>query len=104
MPITMRPFVTSCVVAYQLAVIVGSRMPGIRHAVAELERLRLHARDREQGVALLPEDVRVVGPAVLEAEALAALKQLDQPRVRRVRQGRQSKAEHLRLPEVAGRV
>ena len=28
MPITMRPFVTSCMVAYQLAVIVGSRMPG----------------------------------------------------------------------------
>ena len=28
MPITMRPFETSCIVAYQLAVIVGSRMPG----------------------------------------------------------------------------
>src|SRR5436190_11532171 len=28
MPITIRPFVTSCIVAYQLAVTVGSRMPG----------------------------------------------------------------------------
>jgi len=28
MPITARPFETSCSVAYQLAVIVGSRMPG----------------------------------------------------------------------------
>ncbi len=28
MPITMRPFEMSCMVAYQLAVIVGSRMPG----------------------------------------------------------------------------
>jgi hypothetical protein len=27
-PITMRPFETSCMVAYQLAVIVGSRIPG----------------------------------------------------------------------------
>jgi hypothetical protein len=29
MPMTMRPFETSCIVAYQLAVIVGSRMPGL---------------------------------------------------------------------------
>ena len=28
MPITIRPFEMSCMVAYQLAVIVGSRMPG----------------------------------------------------------------------------
>ena len=28
MPITIRPFEMSCIVAYQLAVIVGSRMPG----------------------------------------------------------------------------
>ena len=28
MPIAMRPFEMSCAVAYQLAVIVGSRMPG----------------------------------------------------------------------------
>ena len=28
MPITIRPFVMSCIVAYQLAVIVGSRIPG----------------------------------------------------------------------------
>jgi hypothetical protein len=27
-PITMRPFERSCIVAYQLAVIVGSRIPG----------------------------------------------------------------------------
>ena len=29
MPITARPFETSCSVAYQLAVIVGSRIPGL---------------------------------------------------------------------------
>jgi hypothetical protein len=28
MPITIRPFEMSCIVAYQLAVTVGSRMPG----------------------------------------------------------------------------
>ena len=28
MPIAMRPFERSCIVAYQLAMIVGSRMPG----------------------------------------------------------------------------
>ena len=28
MPITIRPSEMSCIVAYQLAVIVGSRMPG----------------------------------------------------------------------------
>ena len=28
MPITMRPSEMSCIVAYQLAVIVASRMPG----------------------------------------------------------------------------
>jgi hypothetical protein len=28
MPITIRPFEMSCIVAYQLAVTVGSRIPG----------------------------------------------------------------------------
>ena len=28
MPITIRPFERSCIVAYQLAVTVGSRIPG----------------------------------------------------------------------------
>ena len=28
MPMTMRPSEMSCIVAYQLAVIVGSRIPG----------------------------------------------------------------------------
>src|SRR5205823_12736440 len=66
----------------------------IRDAVAELDALRLRSGDREEGVALLPEDVRVVGPAVLEAEALALLEHLDEPRVRRVRQDGDSEAEH----------
>src|SRR5205814_3039960 len=68
---------------------------GIGDAVAEPDALSLRARDREERVALLPEDVRVVGPAVLEAEALALLEHLDEPRVRRVRQDGDSEAQHL---------
>jgi transporter family-2 protein len=63
--------------------------------VAELDLRRLRAGDREQRVALLPEDVRVVGPAVLEAEALAALEDLDEPRVRRVGEDGDSEAEQV---------
>src|SRR3981189_3170947 len=68
MPITIRPSEMSCIVAYQLAVIVGSRT------------------------------ARVVGPGVLESVLLCELHQLDHPLVRRVRQHGHAKAEHRHSP------
>jgi hypothetical protein len=81
----------SCIVAYQLAVIVGSRMP-------EFDLARLRGRERQRGVGLLPEDVRVVGPRVLESVLLGELHQLEHPLVRRIRQNRDAKAEHRASP------
>src|SRR5262249_38584402 len=56
----------------------------VRDEVPELDLLRLRSRERERRVRVLPEDVRVVGPRILETLALGELHQLDHPRVRRV--------------------
>jgi hypothetical protein len=66
----------------------------IRHAVAELHRRRGLDRQGEQREGLLPEDVRVVGPPVLEAVRLGELEQLDQAGVRRI--GKDGDAEAQR--------
>ena len=50
----------------------------VRHAVAELHRRRRLRGQREQRERLLPEDVRVVRPAVLEAVRLGELEELDE--------------------------
>ena len=71
-------------VAYQLAVIVGSRMPGFVTQWPSLSVFGLGGGERQQRVRLLPEDVRVVRPAVLEAVLLGELHELDHPRVGRV--------------------
>src|SRR5262249_60596779 len=55
-------------------------------------------RGRERRVGLLPEDVRVVRPRVLEAVVLCELHQLDHPLVGRVRQDRDAEAEHYASP------
>ena len=84
MPITILPPDRSCMVAYQLAVIVGSRMPGLVTQWPSLIFSVLSRDEREQRVRLLPEDVRVVRPAVLEAVLLGELDQLEHPRERRI--------------------
>src|SRR5918911_364042 len=53
--------------------------PGIRHEVAELDPLRAVGGERQRAVRLLPQDVRVVSPGVLEPVPLAELHQLDHP-------------------------
>ena len=64
----------------------------------ELDLARLRGRERQRRVGLLPEDVRVVRPRVLEAVLLGELHQLDHPLVRRVRQDRHAEAEHGASP------
>ena len=85
MPITIRPFETSCMVAYQLAVIVGSRMPGFVTQWPSFRVFVCAAASGSSAIGLLPEDVRVVRPAVLEPVLLGSLEELDQAPVRRVR-------------------
>ena len=58
--------------------------PRVGDAVAELDPFGLVRDEREQRVGLLPEDVRVVRPAVLEAVPLGELDQLEHPRERRI--------------------
>ena len=86
MPIAIRPFEMSCAVAYQLAVIVGSRMPGFVTKWPSLIFSVCAAASAKRRVRVLPEDVRVVRPRVLEALPLGELHQLDHPRVRRIGQ------------------
>ena len=93
MPIAMRPFEMSCTVAYQLATTVGSRMPGFVTKWPSLIFVRLRGGERERRVRVLPEDVRVVRPRVLEALPLRELHQLDHPRVRRIGQDGDSERE-----------
>ena len=66
----------------------------VRHHVAELDLRGLVGEERHHGHRLLPEHVRVVGPAVLEALLLRQLRQLDQALVGRVGQDGDAEAEH----------
>ena len=94
MPMTMRPSEMSWSVAYALASTVGSRVPGFVTQWPSLMRSVSAGREREQRDRLLPEDVRVVRPAVLEAVRLRQLHQLDEPLVGRVGQDGDAEAEH----------
>src|SRR5262249_49459618 len=71
---------------------------GVRDEMPELDLARLRSRERQRRVGLLPEDVRVVRPRVLEAVVLCELHQLDHPLVGRVRQDRDAEAEHGASP------
>ena len=66
----------------------------VRDHVAELDPRRLVGGERHHGHRLLPEHVRVVRPAVLEALRLGELHQLDQALVRRIGQDGDAEAEH----------
>ena len=93
MPITIRPPESTCIVAYALASTVGSRVPGF---VTKWPSFIVDVRSAasvEQRDRLLPEDVRVVRPAVLEALLLGELDQLEEARVRRVGQDGDAEAE-----------
>ena len=70
----------------------------VRDHVAELDRRGLVGEERHHRHRLLPEHVRVVGPAVLEPLSLGELRQLDQALVRRVGQDGDAEAEQCRTP------
>ena len=78
---------------------VGARHDGrlararVRDHVAELDPLGRGRGQRQRRRRLLPEHVRVVGPAVLEAVRLGELDQLDQALIGRVRQNGDAEAE-----------
>src|SRR5919198_1054422 len=82
---TGRPFISSLSIAQR------------RSNSATLTGLRPTTRRDEspRRVRLLPEDVRVVGPAVLEPVALGELGQLDQTRVRGVWENGDAEREHV---------
>ena len=77
--------------------------PRVRHEVAELDLLRAIGDERERRVGLLPEDVRVVGPAVLEPVQLCLLGELDQAGVGRVGQNGDAEREHVTSGWARGR-
>ena len=77
MPMTMRPSEMSCRVA-PLASTVGSRVPGFVTQWPSFIVVVACDGEREQREGLLPEDVGVVRPAVLEAVRLGELDQLDE--------------------------
>ena len=84
MPITIRPpemHVHRRVGAREHRRLARAR---VRDEVAELHRRGAVGGERQQRDRLLPEDVRVVRPAVLEALLLGELEQLEEARVRRV--------------------
>ena len=68
----------------------------VRDHVAELDLRRLVGEERHHGHRLLPEHVRVVGPAVLEALVLGHLRELDQALVRGVWQDCDTEGQHCR--------
>ena len=93
MPITIRPPESTCIVAYALASTVGSRVPGfVTKWPSFIVEVRSAASVRS-GIDVLPEDVRVVRPAVLEALLLGELEQLEEARVRRVGQDGDAEAD-----------
>ena len=68
----------------------------VGHAVPELHRRRRLHGEREERERLLPQDVRVVRPAVLEAVRLRVLDQLEEAAVRRVGENGDAEAQsHL---------
>jgi hypothetical protein len=66
---------------------------GVRDHVAELDPLGGRGRERERRGRLLPQHVRVVGPAVLEAVLLAEHEQVDQALIWRVGEDGDAEAE-----------
>jgi hypothetical protein len=62
--------------------------------MAELELLGLGREQRQQRIAVVPEDVRVVRPSVLEAVFFGELHELEEPGVGWVRQDRDAEAQH----------
>jgi hypothetical protein len=67
---------------------------GIRDEMAEPDLRRLASSDSEGRDRLLPEDVRVVRPCVLEAMALGELDELEPARPRRIREDGDAEADH----------
>ena len=67
---------------------------GVRHHLPELHARGLPGEECHQRRRILPEDVRVVGPAVREAQLLGQRGELDQARGGRVGQDGDAEAEH----------
>ena len=98
MPITMRPFEMSCIVAYQLAVIVGSRIPGFVTKWPSLILLVCAAAIGERRVRRPARGCASRRSSRTRSRAARpVLDQLDDPRVRRVRQDGDAEAEHVLL-------
>ena len=98
MPITIRPFETSCSVAYQLAVTVGSRIPGFvtqwpSLIVSRLRRRRARAAGSDSCQRTCESYVQPYSKPLL----LGELDQLDEARVRRIGQDGDAEAQHVLL-------
>ena len=60
----------------------------------ELQLVGVDGEQCEERIRVVPEDVGVVGPAVLEAMFLREPHELDEARVRRVRQDGDAERQH----------
>ena len=88
MPMNIRPSEMSWSVAYALASTVGSREAGFVTQCPNRSVLVFATASARSGHRLLPEDVRVVRPAPVEAVLLGELEQLDKAAVQADRGGR----------------
>ena len=94
MPIAIRPFEMSCIVAYQLAVIVGSRIPGFVTKCPSLIFVVCAAASGSVAYESCQRMCESYVQRVLEPVLLGELHQLDHPRVGRI--GQNGDAERQR--------
>jgi hypothetical protein len=90
----MRPPETSCIVAYQLAATVGSRMPGLVTQWPSFSRVVAAAASGGRAKDSCHKTWEIVGPAVIEPMGFGAAHQVDQPRIWRIGQDSHAKAQH----------